>query len=915
MAKSILTKNPFDWLTLHGARETVFFSREGGALVQWIELDLSCRTWRPRLEIEITSGGRTARREVVIFPREREKPVTVRAHAPALWPAGPDHKARLVIRSAGKAAEGCITVGSHRPWTVYLLSDLCADDSWAYDDLHSHDRDDYLTTREELAAGEENSYNMASAYQLERFWSKATGPEKRQAKEALAGGRLYVTPTPCQLLTGAFVLSAYPLLLEPYRTWAGSAGVAPEEFTRDGYHMEATTWTSGFANLLSCAGFRSFGKSLLQYQAPWLEELRKLPRLARLEAAPGRFMYLVLRCGGYSEGSPVLAGPPHVNDFLHGQVIPEHEALGREYPASAIPLVGSYSDLSPETPKWAAVKMRSVREYNSQGWEYPRLVNSTWPEFADHVERELGEPGSRSAARSGLRTVRGDTGSSWEVWMIAAQREAASFRACQRDLVSVRTLDAMLGGPGAAGAGLDEAALEVAYLGDHAWNGSGEGSKRLNLKIRRRRLAKVASIICSARDRMLGGLRGRPGETVAVVNTLAWDRECRVRLPAKLAAGIEFVDLETGHACRRFRDAGGVHMIVPGVPGFGPRVLETAKGGDPEGLPGPVESDDPLSSYSMRPLLAVGGREAKVSGGWRIGGRGRWRAGPFTINAALIPLGGMAELVLDVSGKPPAADAGYELRWLFDLPWKRVRWRGESGGGFVTPGPAAKGGDSLLGIAGSIFSAGEGLSVAPASGRASSRIDFAFGESGMCGLGGRTTAVARGTYGERHDGDALRGALMNSTATAGRLEWYLLSTGQNPREALIDQGGARKWRFRCAMRRCRGGFDDAELYRFAAGRDHPGEIVAAEAVELGAGPWLGIEPGGDVLFLGARREKRSLVIDLYNTSAKRSEVKLAGRGLAGRKLASADMLGRSGKTIRGGRLEIAPRAFARVVAT
>ena len=93
----------------------------------------------------------------------------------------------------------------------------------------------------------------------------------------------------------------------------------PEAVSRDAYHMEAPTWTNGLVNLLACAGFRSFGKSMLAFakHAPWVETLKKLPRLTRLEAAPGRYVWLLMRCGDYSEGMPILAGPPQSEQFLH----------------------------------------------------------------------------------------------------------------------------------------------------------------------------------------------------------------------------------------------------------------------------------------------------------------------------------------------------------------------------------------------------------------------------------------------------------------------------------------------------------------------------------------------------------------------------------------------------------------------
>jgi hypothetical protein len=327
----------------------------------------------------------------------------------------------------------------------------------------------------------------------------------------------------------------------------------------------------------------------------------------------------------------------------------------------------------------------------------------------------------------------------------------------------------------------------------------------------------------------------------------------------------------------------------------------------------------------MQPLLIVGEHELEAEGGWSAGrlsagglpaaGRGRWRIGPLNVEAEgrPSPLGEGLELVLSVEGVPP--EEPYELRWLFDLPWRGATWRGESGGGFVTPGPVEAGGDSLLGVTGSIFSCGEGLCAASVVGE--TVLDFAFDQTGLCGLGGRSTWAAQGTYGERLPPDVVRLSTWDSTHTPGRLEWYLLATAQNHREALLDQGGARRWSFRCALRQRyssgSGAFDDAALYRFACGANTPAELVDPDAWPY-EGPWLAIEGGEEVLVLGAHRgASGATCVDLYNTSKERVSLVLHGPAVEGRAIQWADMLGRVQSTCPGGQVRIDPLAFARVM--
>ena len=478
-------KNELKGIDVVGYRETMFFSTVEGQLCQWIEVDLEPRDgMRKLVTLEIRSRGRSATRSIVM----RRDATTVRCYAPVCWPDPPDPKAELVVTWRGVEAVGRITVGSHRPWTLYLLSDCCADDAWAYGDLEAHDRDDYLTTVAELEAGPENSYNYPSVYQMVRFFRQATPAQKRALKRAVREGRFFISPVPNQLSCGLFTLSAYPLLLEPYRRWAQE--IEGDLIQRTpAYHMEAPTWTNGYANLLSCAGFGLFGKSLLRFLAPWMDLLEELPVLTRLEVAPKRFMYFVLRCNTYSEGMRLLEGQPQLNRLVLEETVPRYVDLGEEYPTSAIPIVGMYSDVQPDLPEFAAAKCRVVDEYNAQEWEYPRLVNGSWLHFAEHVERELGD--ANRPKRPGLRTIRGGIGASWEGWVISAQAEAGRFRRAQRDVVSVRTLDAMVGRdrPGVPKL-IEETVMEVVELGDHAWNGAFLESQLLNLRIRRGRLAR-----------------------------------------------------------------------------------------------------------------------------------------------------------------------------------------------------------------------------------------------------------------------------------------------------------------------------------------------------------------------------------------------------------------------------------------
>jgi hypothetical protein len=144
-----------------------------------------------------------------------------------------------------------------------------------------------------------------------------------------------------------------------------------------------------------------------------------------------------------------------------------------------------------------------------------------------------------------------------------------------------------------------------------------------------------------------------------------------------------------------------------------------------------------------------------------------------------------------------------------------------------------------------------------------------------------------------------------------------LTTAQNHREALLDQGGARRWTYRCVLRARPGLSSDADLYRFARGANTSAELIDPEAWPY-PGPWLTLDGDQavgheDVLVLGAhRRENGETTIDLYNTRREAVTLTLGGPAVEGRAVHRADMLGRVQGACPGGRVRVEPLAFARV---
>lgn len=909
MAAPHIVRDEFANLTLMDVQETRFFGRHEGQLCQWLTLTVKNHAILGYLTVEVHSGGRQVVTRMFIGPVGHPQPC--RIHAPVRWPRPADHQARLIVRHGQRVIEAVITTGSYRPWSVYLLSDACVDDTWAYDDVARFDRDDYLTTAAEVAAhpdasGHVNCYNLPTNYQLDRFYRQATPAQRRLGAAAVREGRLYVSPVPNQLNCAAFNLTSYPLLLEPYRRLCAQIGLDNRLWQRDAYHMEAPTWSNGLANLLHCAGFDGLAKSILNYRSPWTKVLSKMPLASRLEVGPGRFMHLVLTCDAYSDGLDLLAGVESANALLHDRWMPQLETSRRLEGTTALPLFGMYCDLTKDTKTLVAVKQAVVAAYNAQGWEYPRLINAAWPQFFAHLRRDHG-PADRPVRTRSVTTLRGDSGASWELWMSAVQTEHARFRRAQRDLVSLQCLDAIVDRPARGSQRAMEAAVaDLVQLGDHAWNGSHDVGRALNLAIRRGRLKRIEERITRLRKALVPKRSAGDGGKLAVVNTLGWRRTCRVeleaggsRLQASMGQPPHLHDPETGESFA-FTMRGNIWTCwVPDIPGFGVRRLELRRlaGGRPVAPAGSAVAAAPLAASAMRPVCGIEGKPVKVTGRWNAdGSHGKWRVAGFTLEADWrpSPIGeGAWELSVQVAGQPPSGS--YELVWEMTLPWDRVRWRGETGGGFVTPGPADRGGDWLGGVGGSVFAAGDGLAAIGRRGC----LAMAFEQTGMCRLA-----------------DLDGSQPLRSLKTDGRMGWVLLGTGINPTEAVRDQAGDRAWRFCCTLRRGMGALSDVTLHQFATGCYRVGEIVDGARLPASRSkePWLDVK-SKSVIPLAVRRRGRQTEIDLYNTAEGRVLATVRGAALRRRQLSQTDMLGRMQRAMPDGRVSLAGRAFGRVVAT
>lgn len=543
---------PGNKVSLQASQETIFFSHHAGQLCQWIELKVENYTSDVIPAVVTISAGRMeARTELELEPGLRE----YRCFAPTLWPEfPPEPTAHLVLETEDQVIHSETSVGKHRPWTVYLLSDVCTDATWVYDQFEAMVRDDAELTEAELNFIEitrdeplpnRNHYNLVHAREIEYFLS-VFPEQKERLVEAIRQGYIQLNPFYTMMNTGAVSLEELIRQFYPARNFALQFGL---DYSCAN-HQETPSITWGMAMVLAGAGIPNLVKAILPYECPWVSRSQE-PPLFIWEGPDGSQVFLRKRNQDYVEGNFILKGLAETNRVLHEQIIPAYLAYGDRYPFDAISVLGVYGDLIPKgTGKYWAdanpelgpdpqskdlvpLKVRTVIDYNNQGWEYPKIINASHKQFWDDIHRQI------SARKLSLEILRGDYGHGWDAWPACLASELAGWRAAQAkaqaaDFVtailslilpqSVQELRQVLQ------AGWDN----LRYLSDHAWNGANDANRLLNQRLRQNWQSSANMHFDTALKMGLKELASQiPGgrETrVAVLNPLGWKRSGVVHL-------------------------------------------------------------------------------------------------------------------------------------------------------------------------------------------------------------------------------------------------------------------------------------------------------------------------------------------------------------------------------------------------
>lgn len=563
------------------AQETIFFYHIGGRLCQRVDLSILCaKPFEGSVEIDAGQYGRQT--TAVSHSPNCHDPVA--AYAPVVYPGKP---VTAAVRITGGALEasGSVEIGRHRPWTIYLMNDICADFTWTMpeeDTMEASGRviDYHMSWVEKTAGlpgGDRDRFNFNQTDELMWYVNRMPPEKARKLFERIREGHFQVSPSFNSCLTS--LLHTEQLIRSLYygRALEREHGI---DISVD-QQIETPTCTWGFASMLANSGVKYFIRNWLSYYSPYNDDRDDYP-LFRWVGPDGKSVVVAsdrAAClkRNYAQAGMFIREPyGEIVSELHGWWIPSFENNGR-YPYDALPLLGSHSDLHRDTSAEIATILANVSRYNAEPWEYPKIVNATWNMYFDAIESWH----ERNSFE--IPEIKGDWGTSWEEWPAGVAHILAGMRRNVNRFLALEAFSAAASAarPGfAASVGEELAAglLKMEQIAEHPWNGSADW-ERVDSNRRRavwnsemeRNNACLQGKVAAA---LFGQGKFRPGAYVAACNPLSWERDAVLRVPSGEA--LEALDVLTGNKLPGFYDesAGEVSFLAKGLPAMGWRLIQ-----------------------------------------------------------------------------------------------------------------------------------------------------------------------------------------------------------------------------------------------------------------------------------------------------------------------------------------------------
>lgn len=892
-------------LTIHQAEETIFFTTHQERLRQCIQLTVD-HTGNRALTARVVIEADTE--PVVTFLEIQPGIHEYCCYAPVLWRKSPPlANARLQCITDHQQLETTTSVGNFRPWTLYVLADVCSDTTWVYADEETMRRDDADLTRtvlrtarqaEDQPTENQEHYNLVHCRQVEYFLERY--PEQAEELfDAIRRGVITLNPFYNMCLTQCVSLE------ELLRQFSIAGRLAQQHNLPLLYAnaQETPTLAWAAASLLASCGVEYLVKALLPYECPWVERYTE-PPLFRWLAPDGKGVYLRRRNQDYIEAAFLLKGLRQTNTSLHEQIIPAYEALAERYPFDAIALLGVHGDLCADSWRQVAVKAHTIQQYNAQGWQYPRLVNASQAQFWQHITQQVAQEGLQ------LECTQGDTGTSWDAWPSSLAHLAAGWRQAQRqarqaDLLLALHTPAAPAEDAALQSICQQAWMNLIYLSDHAWNGENEANRHLNTNLRQQWVSKAQQgfeqVSSTSLQRLAQRIPTNESPALLVFNSLGWQLSQCTPLPAG-SQGNGWQDAESGQPAQTQTTTGGdVLLLAEQVPALGYRVyIPTARSSQSQPTwnwhpePGVLDGAfyrlqiDPhsgaLSSlwdkqrnlelvnsshYHLNQAIYTSNGKTHRSRleAWQPGDKGelfgelhvhtRFKGAQLVTTYRLHQTLNQLDITNRLEKEPASERQELDFAFPFALPGCQVRY--EAPGVIIDPQR------ELLPGAGAAVIATRHL------------VDLFNQQCGVsfCQLDsylvkfGEHPITADLSQVDPHDG------LMFAVATQNCLDWH---------EAIRNQAGCRSFVFRYHLRNHDGGFDPTSALRFSESMQHSLGAVTLPPRQAGDLPahqhsFLSVSPATVHLTVLKQADSAGVIVRLWEIAGQDTQVTLDVRGL------------------------------------
>jgi alpha-mannosidase len=944
-----------------GSYESIYFGMtpESGELGQWVFVTIkSQRATIAHAAVE--ADGMAMSTRLALLPGIR----AYKAFAPVLWPRSYGCTGTISLEAEGELASSPIEVGHHRPWKIYVLSDLCMDYTWAYGTDAACHADDMAVVEAEMRcieatssqpAHEQNRYNFVVSREVELYAANHDPGDVEKLFARIRDGHLSVSPFPTMSLTASQGFEELVRQFSPVRAWELEHGMSAQYAN----HQETPSMTWTLASVLAGSGIPYLVSGLLPFETPWNKRLAE-PPLYWWEGPDGSRVLVRRYNHDYMEAGFVLRDHATIRQAIERRVVPEYEKLGDAFPFDAVGLVGCYGDLSFETRGFPQRKCTGISEYNAQGWEYPRLINASHELFWQDVQSQV------DAGRS-VPTFRGDYGAGWEIWLATLAAPFAQWRRAQErgpaaDRFSLAASRLEPRRRAEQKEPMDRAWKALIALSDHAWNGSDGANRSLNLGLRRRWAqeanAGFDACIGSALEAIARRISSPSGDAVAVFNALGWSRTAMARweVPDERPRAVR--DMGTGAAVSvQLQAEGGRRYLcfeAADVPAVGYRTYAiSADCSTPPPEPDaertaavPVRAVIENRQYALEVDPATGGIRSLLSKA--LGREMADQDSPWRLNQWLYRVQGrdvpvtsarisgvtrgpvFSEIAVETSGPgitvssfirlyahadridirnvvekvPTEERESLHFAFPVDIPGRVFRF--EAPGAVITAGETGRGGEQLPG-SGQAYTAVRHFADAS---NGSFGVTLSQADSGFVQFGRRT-----------EEEDPVEPDPSSSTMLA-----LALGNSVNFGEVTRDQGGDAAFVFSFSLR-VHGPFEPDECVRFAW-EDNNGlearPVHAGSAAVLPGGAHGFIEVQGEGIVLlnmkGAEDLPEGIVVRLWNTREREREAMVALPGLGAIRGAQlTDLLERPLGELpvaNGGvRVKVPPRGYATVLFT